>query len=188
MLWSVWVTKVLIPWLGYQYVVAMSTKQFYHSYVRSYTYVLSRLSWCGTVHVQLLTSPTVLMPTQHTLSVPIYLFPLYVPLLKVMTTSQLPLITAIALPIVQLVAMSTLFQLMHVYVVLCTHEHLAIYLPLPPRCWSAGSTDLGCSTPAVTSAVFFAGLLAGVVLAGPAGTLSVACYNWKKKKAKTRGK
>ena len=41
---------------------------------------------------------------------------------------------------------------------------------------SAGSTDLGHST-GVTSAVFFAGLLAGAAkLAGPAGALSVARY------------
>ena len=46
---------------------------------------------------------------------------------------------------------------------------------------------LGHST-GVTSAVFFAGLLAGAVLAGPAGVLSVGCYHWKKKPAKTRGK
>ena len=52
---------------------------------------------------------------------------------------------------------------------------------------SAGSTDLGHST-GVTSAVFFAGLLAGAALAGPAGALSVVCYHWKKKQAKTRGK
>ena len=64
-------------------------------------------------------------------------------------------------------------------------EHLAIYLPLPLL--SAGSAVLGCST-GVTSAVFFAGLLAGVALAGPAGVLSVVCYHWKKRQAKTKGK
>ena len=57
--------------------------------------------------------------------------------------------------------------------------------PLPLL--SAGSTDLGHST-CVTSAVFFAGLLAGAALAGPAGALSVVCHHWKKKQAKTRGK
>ena len=52
---------------------------------------------------------------------------------------------------------------------------------------SAACTDLEHST-GVTSAAFFAGLLAGVILAGPAGALSVVCYNWNKKQAKTRGK
>ena len=46
---------------------------------------------------------------------------------------------------------------------------------------------MGHST-GVTSAVFFAGLLAGAALAGPAGALSVVCYHRKKKQAKTRGK
>ena len=69
-------------------------------------------------------------------------------------------------------------------------EHLVSPSPSPPPplpLLSAGSTDLGHST-GVTSAVFFAGLLAGAALAGPAGALSVACYHWKKKQAKTRGK
>ncbi len=67
-------------------------------------------------------------------------------------------------------------------------EHLRSYLPSTPSSMlSAGSTDLGCSSTGVTSAVFFAGLLAGVALAGPAGALSVVCYHWKKKQAKTRG-
>ena len=64
------------------------------------------------------------------------------------------------------------------------HEHSS---STSPPLLSAGSTDLGHST-GVTSAVFFAGLLAGAVLAGPAGALSVVCYHWKKKQAKTRGK
>ena len=64
-------------------------------------------------------------------------------------------------------------------------EHLVSTSPLPLL--SAVSTDLGHST-GVTSAVFFAGLLAGVALAGPAGALSVVCYHRKKKQAKTRGK
>ena len=59
--------------------------------------------------------------------------------------------------------------------------------PSPSPLLSACSTDLGHST-GVTSAVFFAGLLAGVALAGPAGALSVVCYHWKKMQAKTRGK
>ena len=66
------------------------------------------------------------------------------------------------------------------------HEHSSSTSPSSPLL-SAGSTDLGHST-GVTSAVFFAGLLAGAVLAGPAGALSVACYHWKKKQAKSRGK
>ena len=65
--------------------------------------------------------------------------------------------------------------------------HSAIYFDRLLLRLSAGSTDLGHST-GVTSAVFFAGLLAGAALAGPAGALSVVCYHWKKKQAKTRGK
>ena len=64
-------------------------------------------------------------------------------------------------------------------------EHLVSTSPSPLL--SAGSTDLGHPT-GVTSAVFFAGLLAGAALAGPAGALSVVCYHWKKKQAKTKGK
>ena len=67
------------------------------------------------------------------------------------------------------------------------HEHSSSTSPSPSPLLSAGSTDLGHST-GVTSAVFFAGLLAGAALAGPAGALSVMCYHCKKKQAKTRGK
>ena len=67
------------------------------------------------------------------------------------------------------------------------NTHLAPTLPLPLPLLLAGSTDLGHST-GVTSAVFFAGLLAGAALSGPAGALSVVCYHWKKKQAKTKGK
>ena len=52
---------------------------------------------------------------------------------------------------------------------------------------AAGSTEMGCSA-GVSSAVFFAGLLAGAALAGPVGALSVVCYHWKKKQARTRRK
>ena len=52
---------------------------------------------------------------------------------------------------------------------------------LPP----AGSTDMGCSA-GISSAVFFAGMLAGAVFAGPVGALFVICYNWKRQQARTR--
>ena len=52
---------------------------------------------------------------------------------------------------------------------------------------SVGGTDFGYSA-GVSSAIFIAGLLAGAALACPAGALSVVCYHWKRKQAKTRGK
>ena len=75
-----------------------------------------------------------------------------------------------------------------VFTGLLSYTMKTLLAPPPPLpLLSAGSPDLGHSTGA-TSAVFFAGLLAGAALAGPAGALSVVCYHWKKKQAKTRGK
>ena len=70
------------------------------------------------------------------------------------------------------------------WLVVLHSEHLAT---IHFRLLVGGSTDMGCSA-GVSRAVFFAGLLAGAALAGPVGALSVACYHWKKKQARTRGK
>ena len=72
---------------------------------------------------------------------------------------------------------------MHWVVVLHSEHFATIHFPL----LAAGSTDMGCSA-GISSAVFFAGLLAGAALAGPVGALSVVCYHWKKKQARTRRK
>ena len=46
----------------------------------------------------------------------------------------------------------------------------------------------GAAIAGLLAGAAIAGLLAGAAIAGPAGALSVACYHWKKKQAKIRGK